>query len=137
MMTETAADLLAELTRRGIEMVAQGDRLRYRPKSAMTLDLADRLKRHKPDLLAILRMDGGGPRTPPGQPTVHMGARVIRPDDLPTDWRELYEERAAIREYDGEQPRPQAEAGAWRDVMIRMDEANIICLGIKNVISLR
>lgn len=29
---------------------------------------------------------------------------------------ELYEERAAVREYMGNQPRPEAEAGAREDV---------------------
>ena len=48
------AVLLIELARRGIELRAAGDRLRYRPRSAMTPDLADRLAAHKGDLLAIL-----------------------------------------------------------------------------------
>lgn len=46
--------LLVELARRGIELWAAGDRLRYRPRSAMTPDLADRLAAHRGDLLAIL-----------------------------------------------------------------------------------
>lgn len=46
--------LLVELARRGIELRAAGDRLRYRPRSAMTPDLADRLTAHRGDLLAIL-----------------------------------------------------------------------------------
>ena len=46
--------LLVELARRGIELRAVGDRLRYRPRSAMTPDLADRLAAHRGDLLAIL-----------------------------------------------------------------------------------
>lgn len=33
------------------------------------------------------------------------------------DVLELYEERAAIREYLGAEPRPVAEADAWRDVL--------------------
>lgn len=39
------------------------------------------------------------------------GQSVLTAADL-----ELYEERAAIREYDGNQPRPEAEAGAREDV---------------------
>ncbi len=46
--------LLVELARRGIELRAAGDRLRYRPRAAMTPDLADRLAAHRGDLLAIL-----------------------------------------------------------------------------------
>ena len=36
--------------------------------------------------------------------------------DLPPDWRELYEERAAIREFDGHQDRPSAERDALREI---------------------
>ena len=55
-MGTSAADLLIDLTRRGIELVAQEDRLRYRPRSAVTPDLAGRLRTHKAELLAILRL---------------------------------------------------------------------------------
>lgn len=51
----TAADLLAELNERGITVEARGDRLRYSPPSAVTPDLADRMKARKGELLAILR----------------------------------------------------------------------------------
>jgi len=54
MPTDTAAALLAELTRHGIELKAWGNRLRYRPRSAMTPDLAARVKAHKPELLKLL-----------------------------------------------------------------------------------
>jgi len=40
----SAADLLTDLAKRGIELVARGDRLRYRPRSALTPDLAERLR---------------------------------------------------------------------------------------------
>lgn len=35
---------------------------------------------------------------------------------LPPDWREVYEERCAIREYDGNFPRAQAERLALEEV---------------------
>ena len=38
----------------------------------------------------------------------------ILPDELA---RDLYEERAAIREYDGGQDRAKAEAAAWQEAM--------------------
>lgn len=50
---------------------------------------------------------------PPGVPTVG-------PDDLPPDWRLFWEERAAIREYDGELPREHAEAAALADTLWEM-----------------
>ena len=43
------------------------------------------------------------------------------PDDLPDDYRELYEERAAIREYEGGQSREGAEQAALVEVIARMD----------------
>jgi len=38
-------------------------------------------------------------------------------EDLPPDWRIEYEERAAIREYDGNQPREYAEREALREIL--------------------
>jgi hypothetical protein len=54
----SAAELLAELHRRGIELQAAGDRLRWRPREALTdpeyLALAD----HKAELLVLLNQKG-------------------------------------------------------------------------------
>ena len=56
---ERLADLLIDLDRAGIrELVRDGNTLRFRPRSAVTADLAGRLKAHKPALLAILRPAG-------------------------------------------------------------------------------
>jgi len=41
----------------------------------------------------------------------------MTPNELPAEWREWYEERAAIREYDGEQTRDAAEAEAMRELL--------------------
>lgn len=57
----SVARLMTDLTRLGIRIEAHGDRLRYSPRSAMTPDLADRLKAHKAELLSILR---GGDESP-------------------------------------------------------------------------
>lgn len=70
-MGTTAADLLADLSRLGIEVVAHGDRLRYRPQSALTPDLVERLRIHKTELLATLRptvAPGGGLERGGGHP---------------------------------------------------------------------
>lgn len=55
--TSAVTVLLAELTRRGIELQAHGDVLRYRPRTALTPDLLKRVQAHKPELLAILTTD--------------------------------------------------------------------------------
>ncbi len=45
------------------------------------------------------------------------------PDDLPTEWRCEFEERAAVREYDGGQAREHAEAEAFTEILARMRAA--------------
>src|SRR5947207_2833327 len=47
-------EILAELTRRGVEMAVEGDRLRFRPHSAVTSDLRAALVEHKADLIRLL-----------------------------------------------------------------------------------
>lgn len=46
------------------------------------------------------------------------------PDKLPGDWRVWWEERAAIREYDGCMPRERAEALAFDEVLRLMARSN-------------
>lgn len=55
--------------------------------------------------LRELRGEQALPRTPAG---------------LPADWRCEFEERAAIREYDGGQAREHAEAEACHEILARM-----------------
>jgi hypothetical protein len=54
-----AAKLLANLVRRGVELRVQGDRLRYRPKTAVTPELMSDLEAHKLELLALLSAKEG------------------------------------------------------------------------------
>jgi len=55
--TVTVTQLMVDLTRLGIRLEANGDRLRYSPRLAVTPELADRMKAHKDELLAILTAD--------------------------------------------------------------------------------
>lgn len=48
------AAILADVDRRGITLQVQDGKLRYRPRSAVTPDLAERLKAQKPALLTLL-----------------------------------------------------------------------------------
>lgn len=50
----TALDLLATLQARGVELVAAGDRLRWRPREALTPVEVERLRDHKAQLLRLL-----------------------------------------------------------------------------------
>ncbi len=59
--------ILIELTRRGVELRASGDRIRYRPKSAMTPSLVDGIARHREELLPLIpavQADRCAKRTP-------------------------------------------------------------------------
>jgi hypothetical protein len=51
----TAAKLMANLNRLGIRIKADGDRLLFSPRSVVTPDLAESMKAHKSELLAMLR----------------------------------------------------------------------------------
>jgi hypothetical protein len=51
----SAAELLSDLGRLGIRLEADGERLWYCPRSALTPELLGRLKAHKAELLAMLR----------------------------------------------------------------------------------
>ncbi len=42
---------------------------------------------------------------------------IITPDELPPVWREFYESRAAVREFDGGQAREHAEAEAFTETI--------------------
>lgn len=50
----SAAGLLAELRRRGVELRPDGDRLRFRPVTAVPPDLRGRMAACKPELLDLL-----------------------------------------------------------------------------------
>lgn len=51
----SVAELLSDLGRLGIQLEADGERLRYHPRSALTPDLLGQLKAHKGELLTLLR----------------------------------------------------------------------------------
>ena len=116
MSSKATIELLAELRRRRVFLTIspnRPDRLRYYPRAAVTDDLAETLRQHKPDLLEILRQD---------ELPIDIAA-------WPQDWREEYEERAAIMEYDGNLSRDEAEQ--WAETIIRAFHG--IILGSENV----
>lgn len=48
------SEILAEVGRQGVSLFSKGDRLRFWPKSALTPELLEELKRHKAEILAVL-----------------------------------------------------------------------------------
>ena len=74
--------LLIDLMQRGIQLKAKGDRVRYRPKDAMTDELLDRIGRHRKELLYALR--GADARTWYSAADLQKLARIdCAPGDLP------------------------------------------------------
>ena len=89
----TPETLLAELAARGIEAEVRGDKLRLHPASLLTSELRDEIRENKPGVIRVVRLAG------------------LTPDE-----REVFEERAAIAEFDGRLSTEAAEAVAWSQV---------------------
>ena len=53
---------------------------------------------------------------------------IAGPGNLPAEWRVEWEERAAIREYEGGQAREHAEAEALTEILARMRAAQMTTL---------
>lgn len=163
----TPRALIDDLRRRGVVLLAVGDRLRVNaPAGVLTPELCDLLRLRKPALLAALAeaddkgeqasgSDAGLDKLTPAErsmfptgsdppeeflravlmvreqfdgeivdlylpefgPLIETGRGYLTPAKLPEDWREVYEERAAIREFDGGQTREHAEAEALREAV--------------------
>lgn len=56
MSRSPAVDLLAELHALGVELVAEGERLRFRPREAVGPELRARMVRLKPELIALITL---------------------------------------------------------------------------------
>jgi hypothetical protein len=124
LMTATpapAAALLTELTRHGIELQARGDRLRYRPQSAMTPELAERVRTHKADLLTLLQGDQApeAPQSRQKRPTVAPmpPARAIDRLDAPEgeDHTDAPHELSLAERVESGYVNPGWTAQAWTD----------------------
>ena len=50
----TASDIIQELNRRGVELKVEGERLRFRPKHAVTPDLLATMREHKAEIVSTL-----------------------------------------------------------------------------------
>lgn len=153
-MSPEVLDTLEGLAAAGLELAVDGDRILYRPVAAMTPELAAAVGACKPDLLALLAGSGpgwsaaellvlaGADLSPAEVPAITAAkaafaglcgltlvgfephAKADSPEHLSDAWRELYEERAAIMEYDGNLPREVAEALALADMVAWMSDVN-------------
>ena len=140
--------LLAELAARGVELAIEGGRLRYRPAAAVPPSLAERLSACGMEIknliapgygtgeLAVLVRAGLAPADVPMVAALKgtmapMGPLVVTAVesdapiamDLSPDDREVFEERAAILEFEHCMPRERAERLALLDIRAWMSGA--------------
>ena len=106
-----ARQLLEDLQYAGATVEVTGDRLRIdAPVGVVTADFVEQMRAHKAELIELLCASP---------------CSGVRIEDLSPDWRVEWEERAAIREYDGGQAREHAEAEALREIVARMKAADV------------
>jgi hypothetical protein len=95
----SAANAIMEARVAGMHLGVEGDDLVLRAAAKPPPVVLERLSRHKSAIVSWLRPTSGG------------WSRE--------DWRDYFEERAAIREHDGGMSRTDAEAGALADCVAR------------------
>ena len=124
-----AVELLSELRRRGLELQVRGDRLRYRPRSALTPDLAQRVQAHKVELLALLAatevQEGVGQTA--GSGDIHFTEDPVEFCDVCAGWKPLSwagELRRKADRCDGYRPDIAAYYRDWADEIERRSEAS-------------
>ena len=112
------AELLGELTRQGIELRADGNRLRYRPRAAVSPELAETLRTHKGELLTLLRGDGQrrapAAASPPGGGT---GPPEPLAGNTPPD---VPHELSFLERIETGYVNPGWSARGWRDRLLQM-----------------
>ena len=74
-------------------------------------------------LEGLFRHPGGAPDLEDGMVAEPRTDRAVTIVDLPAEWHLLWDERAAIMEYDGGMPRERAEALALGDILDQMRRA--------------
>lgn len=109
--TPEPRQLLGDLQAAGLRLRVVGDRLVIRPRSALTDMHRDLIRAHKPSLLALVGDATPTKDTTPEQPPA---LTAEEQDDI----REWIEERAAIQEFDGGLPRPNAERAAHQRMRV-------------------
>lgn len=91
----------------GIEVVAEGDRLRVKAPAPPPPDVVEDLKRQKAEILRLLRREVGTWSA--------------------EDWQAYFDERAGIAEHDGGHPREAAEALALEGCIAEWLDQHPVC----------
>jgi hypothetical protein len=100
----SAAEVLREARSVGIELRVEGCDLALQADTPPPAGLLERLARHKPEIVALLR---------PG-----------RDGWSAEDWQAYFDERAGIAEFDGHLPRPKAETRAFECCVVEWMNRN-------------
>lgn len=122
----SVVELLLGLGRLGIRLEADGERLRYRPRSALTPDLLARLKEHKAELLAMLGANAVAPEIDQSNAVAVWRAALDRLEGdplLPPDVMDALRSadvRWAASDAKAKPTKPVCRCGStvWRDVPI-------------------
>ena len=121
-VTDSARLLLTDLDRLGVELLADGDRLRFRPQTVVDSQMRRRMARYKEGLIEALSDDGMVEA--PGRWAQYASALLATVADVErrVALRDLFEERAAICEYDGGMLREEAEQVAFEELRAAVDD---------------
>lgn len=85
----SARTLIAELRLSGVELRAEGDRLRYAgPEGAVTPGLVERMRRHKPELMKLLNAERNAERRK--LEAANRRGLIVRWSEYPS-WIELHD----------------------------------------------
>lgn len=94
----SAAEILREARMAGIDLGLEGDDLTLQAQAPPPADLLQRLARHKPEIIALLRPGWDGWSA--------------------EDWQVFFDERAGIAEFDGSLTRREAEVRAFECCLV-------------------
>jgi hypothetical protein len=108
-----ASCLLDACRAAGLSLEAEGQDLFVEADRDPPAALLDELKLHKAEIVALLREPVAA-----GLPEGDL-AQAKDTGRSPADWRDLYDERSAIRQYDGHYSRAEAEEMAWAEIQNR------------------
>jgi len=125
-MTAASLDLIVYLRRLGVDLRTDGDRLQFRPASAVGSDLRLRLVKHKVDIVAALATASSEPSASSEQARLHLRQRLAgivrtarRQGDRGrvVDALETFNHRAAVMQFDAGLIRHEAERLALLDAL--------------------
>lgn len=125
---QAGAAIIARAHAAGVDLwidPADGATLRLRAPAQPPAELLSDLRQHKAAVMRALRTsDWFGP-TSALEAVPHAAApQATTPAQDPQGWRDLFEERAGIREHDGCLSRADGEAGALADLVARWRALN-------------